>query len=143
MDGSRFDQLTRAIAPATRRRALALVAGGALAAAGFEASAANKGKHKRCTRKKNICVDHPVKGHCGGDPDCSCSQTSDGLVCHRLACADCVVCASDADCQAAGLPDAQCHASDDCCMGNSSCLTPCKGKCPPTVPLTAARAYGA
>lgn len=169
MDGKRFDGWTKKVATEpTRRRVLAGLAGGALAALGLglgERSVAArpsrrihcnticasqpKGQRAACLRscqssicsaEHNFCTDS--SGACGDDPDCICSNTSVGIVCHHLSCANCADCASDADCVNQGNGAASvCISHDDCCSG-SSCLTPCDQACDVGAAGARQRSYG-
>jgi hypothetical protein len=94
-----------------------------------------------CTAEHNFCTGTP--GRCGDDPDCICSNTSVGIVCHHLSCAACADCASDAECRDQGFGAASvCIPSDDCCGGGSSCLTPCDQACDAGVTSARQRSYG-
>jgi hypothetical protein len=169
MDGSRFDHLARSLAGTSRRGLIGGLLGIGAGLAGFgaaEAQSCPPGQVARrgqcvcrttgrppvggacpgfCGPALNYCApdgDEHI-GVCGRGPDCICSQTSAGLVCHHLDCAVCASCTSDADCAATGRPNAICIASDDCCLGGSSCLTPCERACNFSPLLTGASAYGA
>lgn len=83
-----------------------------------------------CRARQNVCGRNGGdEAPCNGDPNCICSRTSAGLVCHDGRCATCLPCEGDGDCRRAGLENARCFRSDQCCGGESSCLTPCGRAC--------------
>ena len=93
-----------------------------------------------CRAGQNVC--RGGEGACNGNPNCICSRTNAGLVCHDARCATCLPCEGDGDCRRAGLENARCFRSDQCCGGEPSCLTPCGESCGGGRPSAAGASYG-
>jgi hypothetical protein len=142
-----IDELTETLTTTTTRRTIVktgvkLAYAVPIVAASFKLSARGVGALSagNCTPENNYCTGSFAA--CGSDPDCICSNTSVGIVCHHLPCATCSTCTSDADCQTLGSANSVCIPSDDCCGGGSSCLTPCDQSCEFSARSTDVGTYG-